>query len=117
MARVSNWNIQKYDGEFIEASMDRLRKAAEVIADEARRRVNVNTGVLKDTIRVVEKYERYGTEIAALGKDRNIRVYAGNKEINYAWAQEYALSHGGNGFLRKSLNASKGRIREILENG
>ncbi len=133
MARVSNWSVSRYDGEFINASMDRLRKAAEVIADAARSRVPVGTysrpiyrrgpyagcewtkrdaGALKRTIRVVEKRQQ-GAEMAIIGKQRNVRVYAGNWLVYYAQIVEYA----GRQFLRPALNSSKEKIRQILENG
>lgn len=128
--RVSNWNPQQFDGEFMNASMDRLREAAEVIADKARSKCPVGTisrpiyktgkyagqpwtardaGALKKTIRVVEKKEQ-GTEIM---KSRNVRVYAGNYLRYYAQIVEY----NGRTFLRPALNASKSEIRSILENG
>jgi len=129
--RVSNWNPQQYDREFMDAGMDRLRKAAEVIADDARRNCPVGTvsypiyksgpyagkswtardaGALKKTIRVTEKKEEFGHEIARI---RNIRVYAGNYNVYYARIVEYA----GKRFLRPALNKSKSVIRNILENG
>lgn len=129
--RVSNWNPQRYDGEIMAASMDRLRKAAELVAERARGKCPVGTisrpiyrsgpyagqpwtardaGALKRTIRVVEKREPHGIEIA---RARNIRVYAGNYLVYYARIVEYA----GRPFLRPALNASKIEIREILENG
>lgn len=128
--RVSNWNPQKFDGEFMNASMDRLRKAAEVVASKARAKCPVGTisrpiyktgkyagqpwtardaGALKKTIRVVEKKET-GAEIM---KGRNIRIYAGNYLRYYAQIVEY----NGRAFMRPALNASKGEIRSILENG
>ena len=128
--RVSNWNPQKYDAEFINASMDRLRKAAEVVAAKARSNCPVGTisrpiyktgpyagctwtardaGALKKTIRVVEKHE-LGTEMSRI---RNVRVYAGNFNVYYAKIVEYA----GKKFLRPALNESKAEIKSILENG
>lgn len=121
--RVSNWRPEAYDKEFISASMDRLRKAAEVIATKARSKCPVGTisrpiykrgpyagkswtardaGALKKTIRVVEK-----------NGVRNIRVYAGNFNVYYASIVEFA----GKKFLRPALNESKEEIRSILENG
>lgn len=41
--RISNWNPQAFDGEFMNASMDRLRDAAEVIASKARSKCPVGT--------------------------------------------------------------------------
>lgn len=111
--RVSNWNPQKYDGEFLEASMDRLEQAAEVVASKARRLVNVRTGKLKDTIRVTKKHEKYGTGVAVF-KERNVRVYAGTENVRYAWAQEYVPPPKGKPFLRPALRASKNEIREII---
>jgi len=128
--RVSNWNPQKYDGELIGASMKRLRKAANVVADNARAGCPVGTvsrpiyktgpyagqrwtardaGQLKKSIRVVEK-KGSGTLIFQI---RNIRVYAGHFLAYYASIVEY----GGKHFMRSALNKSRSRIRNILENG
>lgn len=111
--RTSNWNPQKYDGEFLEASLDRLVQAAEVVAAKARQLVNVRTGALKNTIRVTRIRENYGTGVN-LSKNRNVRIYAGNREVNYAWAQEYVPPPKGKAFLRPALKASKNEIREII---
>jgi len=126
--RVSNWNPQAYNGELMNASMDRLRKAAEVVATAARSKCPVGTisrpiykrgpyagqpwtardaGALKKTIRVVEKKEA-GTEIM---KSRNVRVYAGNYLRYYARIVEY----NGRSFMQPALNASKSEIKQILE--
>lgn len=131
MARVSNWKPYQFDGEFINASMDRLRKAAEVIADKARYNCPVGTitrpvyktgpyaglswtardaGALKKTIRVVERHDQNG---APLAEGRDIRVYAGNFNVYYAKIVEYT----GKKFLRPALNSSKNEIRGILANG
>jgi hypothetical protein len=128
--RVANWHPEKYDGELINASMERLRKAAEVIANAARAKCPVGTvsrpiykkgpyagqpwtardaGALKKTIRVVEKKEQ-GTSMA---KIRSVRIYAGNYITFYAAIVEYA----GKAFLRPALNASKSEVKNILENG
>lgn len=130
MARVSNWKPEQFDSEFANAAMDRLRKAAHVIADKASANCPVGTisrpmyktgpyagkpwtardaGALKKTIRVVEKKEQG----AAILENRNVRVYAGNYIVYYAKIVEYAVK----AFLRPALNASKGEIRNILENG
>jgi len=131
--RVSNWNPQKYDGEFAKASMERLRNAARVIAKEAARNCPVGTlsrpmykkgkyagqpwtardaGALLKSIRVVEKKEDYATLVTYGGPLRNVRVYAGNYLVYYAAIVEFHKS-----YLRKALNASKGQVRSILENG
>lgn len=129
--RVENWNPQRYDGEFLEAGMDRLRKAADVVAERARTNCPVGTvsrpvyrsgpyagqpwtardaGALKRTIRVVEKHQSFGTELA---RARNVRVYAGNFLVYYARIVEYA----GRKFLRPAFEGSRSEIRNILENG
>ena len=113
--RVRNWNPKKYDAEFAEASMDRLRTAAKLIAAEARNKLinqigkgvketgisrpiyqsgpyagqrwtGRNFGNLLKSIRVVEKKEQWGFEIH---KKRNIRVYAGHYLAYYARIFEY----------------------------
>lgn len=129
--RVSNWQPHKYDGEFANATMERLRSAAEVVASAARSRCPVGTvsrpmyktgayagqpwtardaGALKKTIRVVEK--KGPDEGAVVFEDRNVRVYAGNYLRYYAKIVEYTKP-----FLRPALAASKGTIKSILENG
>ena len=110
--RVSNWQPQKFDGEIIAASMDRLEKAGEVIAAAARQRVPVSSGKLKNTIRV-----------RRLKGDprRNVRVYAGNRIKDgafYAHMVEYGTAKmRARPFLRPALNASKSAIQGILRNG
>ena len=129
MAKISNWNPQKYDSEFLDASMDRLRRAAKVIAGDVRERCPVGTisrpmyvegmyagkswtrrdaGALKRTIRVVEKHEDFSHEIH---RDRNVRVYAGNYNVYYAQIVEYNVRR----FMHQGLNAGKARVRAILE--
>lgn len=133
--RVANWNPQKHDAEIISASMDRLRKAAGVVADKARAKCPVGTvsrpiyksgpyagqpwtardaGALKRSIRVVEKDEKHGALAERFGgNNRNVRVYAGNYLVYYASIVE----HAGKKFLRPALNASRNEIKNILENG
>jgi HK97 gp10 family phage protein len=128
--RVSNWNPQKYDQEFMSASMERLKKAAEVVAEKARQKCPVGTisrpiygegqyagkpytarepGALKKTIRVVELKG---------SKARNIRVYAGNYDIFYARFVEYGTAKtAARPYLRPALTGSRTEIRAILENG
>ncbi len=133
--RVSNWNSQKFDGEFLSASMDRLNLAAELIKMRARlnlkRQIGLGktTGIshgpyktgkyagqpwtardfgsLLKTLRVVKKKEQ-GTLIGTVG--RNIRVYAGNYLVWWAAIFEFYRP-----YLRTALNASKAEIRSILE--
>jgi hypothetical protein len=118
--RVSNWNPSKFDGEFTTASMGRLRKAAEVVADKKGDYPNEpwtarEAGSLLKSVRVTEKKEQYGTLIAQF---KNIRIYVGNYLVWYAAAFEYAASRKrGHAFLRPALNSLKSKIREILENG
>jgi HK97 gp10 family phage protein len=112
--RLSNFNINRYDGEFAEASMERLRKAAEVIADKARALCPVKTGALQKSIRVVEKTDQEGKPLAA---GRNIRVYAGSHEVPYANIVEYRHRGKGRPYMRPALSRSKAKIRDILKNG
>ena len=145
MVRVSNWNVERYNGELIGASMDRLRKAANVLKDNAetileskigkgwggtgKKRFNIRRepyktgqyagqdwtarepGSLVKTLRVTEKREDAAL-VATFGRNRNIRVYAGNREVYWAKLFEYYQP-----FLRPAVNKSKAAIRNILENG
>ena len=137
--RVSNWNIERFDGEIIGASMDRLRKAADVVKVAAIQNLfkemgkGKTTGIshgpyktgdyagepwtarhygsLLKTIRVTEKWE-VGALVAVFGEEKNVRVYAGNYLVWWAKIFEYYRP-----YLRPALNKSKARIRQILENG
>jgi HK97 gp10 family phage protein len=123
--RVNSWNPQKYDGEIIAASMDRLEQAAQVVAEDARRRVPIGksrtgtrggkdwtareAGALKASIRVVRLHG---------DPKRNVRIYAGNRQVFYARFVEYGTAKmKARPFLRPALNASKGRIQDILRSG
>ena len=126
MGKVSNWNPQRYDGQFMAASMDRLEAAAEIIAELARKKVPVGTitrkigksgkywtertpGSLRRSIRVVKLHD---------SKARNVRVYAGNSKVYYARMVEFGTAKkAARPFLRPALNANKSKIRSILENG
>jgi HK97 gp10 family phage protein len=121
--RVSNWQPQKFDGEFFNASMDRLERAAEVIASKARARAPIGesraqyksgkdytsreSGALKASVRVVRLYDQ---------KARNVRVYAGSRKVYYARFVEFGtVKMSAKPFLRPALNSSKAEIRSILE--
>jgi HK97 gp10 family phage protein len=124
--RVSNWNPQQYDGQLIAASMERLVKAAEIVAEKARAMVPVGSisrpvgkagkywterspGSLKKSIRVVQKHD---------STTRNVRIYAGNKKVFYARLVEFgSIKKGARPYLRPALNGSKSQIKSILENG
>lgn len=131
--KVKNWNPEKWDGEFIGASMGRVKKAAELVAERARVKCKVGTisrpmyrrgpyadqpwtardaGQLKRSIRVVEKHDqKLGPE-----KRRNIRVYAGTL-LNLNLAYYASIVEYTTPYLRPALNSSKAEIRSILENG
>jgi len=108
--------------------MERLKEAAEVVAETARDLCPVGkinrpvykkgkyagrvytgrtAGALKKTIRVVEKKEEYGTMFA---KFRNVRVYAGNYIVFYALIVEKTVK----AFMKPAFNRNKDRIRSIL---
>jgi HK97 gp10 family phage protein len=120
--RVVNWNPQRLDPEIINACMERLAAVGELIANKARSMVPVGktiagkgkwssreAGALKKTIRVVR-----------LQGDprRNIRIYAGSRQVYYARFIEYGTSKmRARPFLRPALNASKSEAKNILLNG
>jgi len=149
-----DFDLQKYDGEFKAAGMKRLIKAAEVIRDDAKRRIKVGTitrvpgrkmmrmkdgrmlpstmppkwmertpGEMKQTIRVVTKYDFSGTFLANLAGDGgvgNVRVYAGNFADWWAMQMEFgfgAWKGGAKPFLRPSLHSSQSAVRNIIEGG
>jgi HK97 gp10 family phage protein len=110
--RVENWAPGKITAELEKTAMDRLYKAGEEVADIARRLVPVQTGKLRDSIRV--------TRLRGDPK-LNIRVYAGSREKGgafYAHMVEYGtVKMRAKPFLRPALNQLKGQIQEIMEKG
>jgi len=121
--RVANWNPVKTDARIIHASMDRLEKVGELIAAEARARVPVGqdvkagsgkwsgrkAGALRETIRVTRLKD---------DARRNIRIYAGNREVYYArFVERGTVKMQARRFLMKALNACKARAKMILLNG
>ena len=124
--RVANWNPKAGDKEIMGNAMDRLEKAANVVAEKARQKCPVGndregkgwsirqSGTLKDSIRVVR--------LRGDAK-RNVRVYAGERNSHYLTAYyarfvEYGtVKMKAKPFLRPALNSSKAEIKNILENG
>jgi len=110
--RIENWAPGKITAELEKTAMDRLYKAGEEVADIARRLVPVQTGKLRDSIRV--------TRLRGDPK-LNIRVYAGSREKGgafYAHMVEYGtVKMRAKPFLRPALNQLKGQIQEIMEKG
>jgi len=135
--RVENWNWREADEMVAGKSVERLRKAAKVIAANVKRETPVGTisrpmyksgpyagqpwtardaGALKKSVRVVErKKEKSGTELvqfASFGPYGIIRVYAGHYLAYYADIVEYSKP-----FFRPAVEASKGQVGSVLENG
>lgn len=110
--RVVDWSPDKITAEVEKKAMDRLQKAGEMVADKARQKVPVDTGKLKETIRVTRLKD---------DPKLDIRVYAGNREKGgafYAHMVEFGtVKMPAKPFLRPALNQSKASIMEIMENG
>jgi hypothetical protein len=123
--RVSNWSPGPITEEIEKRAMDRLETAAGYVMAYARSIVPIGkdkykhgelysrAGALKRTIRVVRQKG---------DPNQNIRVYAGKKNIiDYAAAIEYGTSIKRNiqaqPYLRPALQAMRGRIMNIMENG
>ena len=123
--RVSKWNPKIADEEIIGNAMNRLQAAAEVVAEDARRRVPIGksrpgtkggkdwtareAGALRKSIRVVRLYG---------DPKRNVRVYAGSRKVFYARFVEYGtVKMRAKPFLRPAFNANKSRIKSILKGG
>ena len=110
--RVEGWDLEGITAEIEKTAMDRLEKAAEGIAARARQKVPIDSGKLKDTIRVVR-----------LKGDpkQDVRVYAGSRDKGgafYAHMVEYGTAKmKARPFLRPALNESKADIMSIMENG
>ena len=129
--RVVNWNWKEADEMVAKETRKRQLKAANVLADEVRRRCPAGTesrpiakrgvyagqpwtsrdvGRLKKSVRVVERNEdKYGFKLAPYGE---VRVYVGHYMAWYAAIVEYYKP-----FMRPSINKTMSQIKNILENG
>jgi len=126
--RVENFNPNRFDQTFEDVCIERLVEAAEVVADEARRKCPVGTvsrpiyktgpyagkewtardaGQLKRSIRVTRRTTKTGKPLSRI---RNVRTYAGTKKAYYASIVE----HGGRPFMRPAFTQSFQRVKEIL---
>ena len=125
------FNFEQYDGQIAKASMDRLRKAADIIRDAAKAKCVVGTvtrevkagqkfwmertpGAMRDTIRTVEKKGAHGL----VGRD--VRVYAGNKKTWWATQMEFGRGGwkgGAKPFMRPALRSTKSEVQAVIENG
>ncbi len=113
--KIANWNPDKITAEIEKKAMDRLEEAGQIIADKARQKVPVQSGNLRDSIRV--------TRLKGDPK-QNIRVYAGNRKKRdqggafYAHIVEYgSVKMPAKPFLRPALNECRGRVKGIVQNG
>lgn len=131
MAKMINFNVEKWDGEFKAVAMDRMEKAANVLADEARNKLiagHVTRGPYKKgkyagkiwTSRGIGKYPRLRDTIRAVGKEGNVRVYVGNFKTWYAMQVEYGKGGwkgGAHPFMRPAMKSARGAMRVVLESG
>lgn len=113
--RVEGVNLDLCSNEITKAAMDRLETAAGYVMGLARQKVPVDSGALRDSIRV--------TRLKGDPK-LNIRVYAGNRKQRgeggafYAHMVEYGtVKMPAKPFLRPALHECKGRIKGIVQNG
>lgn len=125
--RVENWNPNVADETFENVAIERLVKAAEILAENARRKCPVGTtsrpiykrgpyagqawtardkGQLKRSIRVVRKHSKSGKP---LHRKRSVRTYAGHYKAFYAAIVEYSKP-----FLRPALTQSLSAMKSII---
>lgn len=125
--RVENWNPNVADQAFEGVAIERLVKAAHVVADAARARCPVGTvsrpiykrgpyagqawtardaGQLKRSIRITQKHSKSGKPLM---RKRNVRVYAGTFLAYYSSIVEHSKP-----FMRPALAASLGQIKSII---
>ena len=130
------WNTKPFEKLFINASMDRLEKAADAIRDEAKAILRGklkggwqahgvyktgkskgqvwterDPGALVDTIRTVRKRG---------DPDRNIWIMAGNFKVWWALQTEYGRGGwrgGAKPFMRPAMRKANKQIKAILESG
>lgn len=117
--------LRGMDGELKERVVDALLKGGEIVAEEARQRVPVDTGRLRDSIKVKEKKNRQAVQHvgvtveadypanAGVRKTSTRKQKAGSKEY-YAFAVEYGTRHmDARPFLNPALAA---KAEEVYKN-
>lgn len=142
MSKLIDFDLQKYDGEFLAAGAARMTRAAIAIRDAAKRHCKVGTiarparkhfvfqghllsaaggkdnwtertpGAMRGTIRVVRKFGHESMQ------GWNIRVYAGNWKTWWALQMEYGFGGwkgGAKPFLRPAVHESESKVRDIIE--
>ena len=110
--RVESFNPNRFDQTFEDVAVERLIEAAEVVAKAARRRCKVETGELRNSIRITRKMTKSGR---AFSKKKSARIYAGSKDAFYATAVEYGTSRAApHPFMRPALEESMSEVKEIL---
>ena len=127
---IKDWSPDKITAEIEKKAMDRLERAAHVVANSARSLAPVGVmrpqyktgkawtervpGTLRNSIRV--------TRLAGDPKN-DVRVYAGGRQSDkltayYARFVEYGTRYlARRPFLRPALDQNKGAIMQIMENG
>jgi len=141
------FDIEKHVPWLVEAGMDRLEKAGDVIRDQARANLRNHSKIhykwrehgpyktgksagedwtarhyydMEKTVRTVRQYDEKIGLSRVFGRNRNIRIYAGKKEIWYAKQMEYGRGGwkgGRRSFFRPALNRTRNQVRGIIENG
>lgn len=109
------WHPEQITTEIEKTAMDRLETAAGYVMGRARQLVPVDSGNLRESIRVVR----------LKGDQRqNVRVYAGNRKRRneggafYAHMVEFGtVNMPAKPFLRPAFNECKNRIKDIVQNG
>ena len=130
--RVAFWDWGKANSVVVKNGRARTKKAADALAAAVRSKCPVGTmshpmykkgkfagqpwtkrdgGSLKRSVRVVEKNEKSGYELASISLN-GPRIYVGNYFSYYAAIVEFYTP-----FVRPTADRMKGQIKSILENG
>ena len=88
----------------IQISRKTLKASAEVVLEEVLKRVPVNSGLLRNSVRVRR----------TAGNPNSISISAGNKNAWYASLVEYGFTHTGHGRRKASRKpTSRGFVDEV----
>ena len=144
MSKLIDFDLQKYDGEFLAAGAARMTRAAIAIRDAAKRHcvrgtisrpprkhfvyqghlepaspqssANIWTERTPGAMRgTIRVVRKFGHENM---QGWNIRVYAGNFKTWWALQMEYgfgAWKGGAKPFLRPAVHESESKVRDIIE--
>ena len=131
MARLVNFNLEKYDQQFMRAGLDRMEKAMgvlqlaavlKIVKSYEHRRPAYKTGPYAGQVYTARDMDIMAKTIRVVRRDdkKDVRLYIGNFKTWWAVQMEYgrgAWKGGPKPFLRPAVSASRSQMQVVLESG